>query len=677
MLFPPRQLPFEILAIIADFCDPQQHFEAIYVNRTWNRAFGRLCFRNVTITTRWQARQFFDCLTTSSLHGRPIGQFMKSLRFANDIGIAPRYLGLSACELDMLPRYASNLERLDFKHTAWRRLAVPRSWRLFRKLQKVPETTTWYRTLSLVCTVGHSLRHLKLGDPILQAGEKWMALLAFTPTLDTLELYSVFQPVDDVDDEDDENEPPTTYLTYSQLRSVLGLLPRLRHLELHNLALLMSDQERQLASKHDGPYPRLQQLIVQSQLDTCYWLVYFTTRFPNIDRLHFELTWRETAAVSNASDIDIASAEQSILTFASGRPLQELILIDMTLWCRFPSYRELFDAMRAAESRPRKLSYLRLNLDDDDDITAVDEDYFYAMLRTLHPNTTELQAFAWEGLEDIHRSILIPLRNDFSCLTTLHLKCMGLLNGDCPLDLVLECCPNLKRLTLTNARTTLRCHGNNNNNKRHQFYPLEQLRLCEMGFSTDVMNYVGEHCRGLRELHIQMCNKIYKENEGGRVLIDMPYQTFDKIIIEVLGLDPGWTSPQVHLYPMAFFSLLRLDWNQQWMKRKRIHHEQQQPPVDPMISDLTRWYHLYDIYSTFSVSGIDTRRAQRLSSENGKEIASYSMTQKDWKCIGDHNHVRWVFKKKKNWRRDLYLGYTNIRCRSIKLLHIDGVDIRF
>lgn len=651
MLFPPRQLPFEILAIVADFSDPQQHLEAIYVNRTWNRAFGRLCFRNVTIKTRCQARQFFDCLVKSSLHGRPIGQFVKSLRFSDDIGIAPRQLGLSAHELEILPRYVSNLEILDFKHTAWRRLAVPRSWKSFKKLRQVPETTTWYRTISLVCTIGHCLRHLKLGDPIFQAGDKWMALLALTPMLDALELYSIYQPVDD--EEDDENEPPTTYLTYSQLQSVLALLPRLRSLALHNLVLLMSDQERRLASTCDRLYPRLQHLTVQSQLDNCYWLVYFTTQFPNMNRLCFELTWREPA-ISNTSDNDISSAEQSMLSFVSRRPLQELILIDMTLWCRFPSYHVLFDSMRAADSRPYKLSYLRLNLDEEDDNTAVDEDYFYAMLRTLHPNTTELQAFAWEGLDDIHHSILIPLRNDFSRLTTLQLKCTGLVNGDCPLDLVLECCPNLQRLTLTNARTTLR----HDSGKHQSCYPLEQLGLVEMGFSTDVMNYVGQHCRQLRELHIQMCNKIYNEEDGGRVLIDMPYQTFDKIIIEVLGLDPGWTSPQVHLYPMAFFSLTRLD-------------DQLDAP------DLTRWYHLYDIYSTFSVSGIDTRRAQRLSSENAKEITSYTMTQKDWKCIGDHNHVRWVFKKKKNWRRDLYLGYTNIRCRSIKLLHIDGVDIRF
>ncbi|KAI7885564.1 hypothetical protein K492DRAFT_203966 [Lichtheimia hyalospora FSU 10163] len=663
MLFPPRQLPFEILAIVADFSDAQQHNEAIYVNRTWNRAFGRICFRNVTIKTRCQARQFFDCLEKSSFHGRPIGQFIKSLRFANDIGIAPRQLGVSARELEILPRYISNLEILDFKHTAWRRLAVPRSWMLFKKLRQVPETTTWYRTLSLVCTVGHCLRHLKLGDAILQVGTKWMALLAFTPLLDTLELYSVYQPMDD--EEDEEDIPPTIYFTYSQLRCVLGLLPRLECLELHNLALLMSDQERRLASECDGPYPRLQHLIVQSQLDNCYWLNYFTTQFPNINRLSFELTWRETA-ISNISDNDISSAEQSILTFASRRPLKELILTDMTLWCRFPSYHEIFDAMRATNVRPYKLSYLRLHLDEDDDNTAVDEDYFYAMLRTLHPNTTELQAFAWEGLDDIHRSILIPLHHNFSRLTTLELKCIGLANGDCPLDLVLECCSNLKRLTLTNARTTLR-HGNKHRLPQ-QRYPLQQLRLCEMGFSTQVMNYVGEHCRELRELHIQMCNKIFKQEDGGCVMIDMPHQTFDKIIIEVLGLDPGWTSPQVHLYPMAFFSLTRLDYNQQWIRRRKKEQD---------IEDLTRWYHLYDLYSTFAVSGIDTRRAQRLSSEDGKEISSYTMTRKDWRCIGDHNHVRWVFKKKKNWRKDLYLGYTNIRCRSIKLLHIDGVDIRF
>ncbi|KAI9314107.1 hypothetical protein BX666DRAFT_2029639 [Dichotomocladium elegans] len=648
-----QQLPLEVVSITASFSTFRDHRDALFVNHAWNRAFSRVFHSHVKIETRRKLRMFFRTLRSTADRDRPLGPMVKEFILGNGIG-------LSNSELEALPILLPNLEVLDFKKEIWRYLTIPNTFERWTRIRKLPETMTWYRTFSLICQVGVQLTHLCLSGELLQ-DQDWLSVLAFTTNLEVLELTN----------QDDFDESPVT-VSFSQLVSTLRLLRNLSSLTLRNIALLMSDHERKQASRA-SPFPRIRALDIRAQLDNTYWLIFFTSKFPNTENIHFDVTWRDPA-LSETTERDIMAVEQAILEYAaSNRLLSKLVLIDISPICAYPSFEDLFRMLREAGTKPSKLSYLSFNRDTH----CLDRIYFNAWAETLNENAHELEIYAWWRLKDIDE-ILGPTQR-FKHLTNLHLICSA---GDeaqeqeLPIDALLKSFPNLTKLSLGCIVAMLQGDDTSADYGKSDRFKLAALEFDHVALDNAVLRYIGHSCRELKDLEISLSNKRFNPEENGRVVIDMPYQQFDRISILVFGLDPGWVSPQVHLYPMGIFSLTRLNYTHKQQARRSMNAAPD--PMRKMDSDnFTRWYHLYDLHSRLHVSGINSRRIQRLRPEDGQYILNYKMDDCDWRSIGDTNNVRWVFKQKKDWKKDVFLGYTNIRCRSVKTLCLDGMPMHF
>jgi hypothetical protein len=593
-----------MLATIASFVASETDcYQCLFVSHSWLQAFRPTLYHHIRITNKRQFCQFQKYI-------QPYTKYVKQLEFKDNVGI-------SRDELDELPRFLPNIERLYFH---------PRIWKYQRKKQQL----TWDRLIelpplllkdqsqSLLEQHGAHLQSLTLRPELIQ---EIHAILKYTPRLKSLSIVGR--------DKTSMNiallQRHPFYL--EDIIQIHSALPDLKHLTLSQVVL------SQISVVCESKWPLMQSFTLQdaSLVADAKWLTFIASAYPNTMSLILDAVWLP-AYKQAMKQADHTTVKNAILKIAKE-------------YCQLKSIRlgDIGSVVRAAD----RLFFDTLH-ENGRSLTSIDgtvssainssKDSFGAMMRCTDQRLETLRLQLWRDVRSI-QGIVSPL-SQCPHLAELELVCGKFAyawNYGCEMDTILDACPQLITLKLTTARMTRK----GATTATAGVSSLKNLILKKVHFSTEAFEAVAERCPDLKHLVLEHCVK-EKDKLNHQIRITLAGIRLDTCIIDHLSLRPS-----------AFMEKCTMDAAILGLELPSSH----------------RYYHLY---SQLCNTTKHVRSLGRLSPFEAQEIKCYSMTEASWELL-EEQVVRGAYRQRQFWRSDVPYGYVDIQANCIKKLVFNGV----
>ncbi|KAI8886589.1 hypothetical protein K501DRAFT_244049 [Backusella circina FSU 941] len=603
-------LPQEILSLIATcVASETDRHQCLFVSRSWLQAFRPILYHHICIKNRKQYQQFQKYIQNYT-------KYVKQLEFKDNVGI-------SRDELDQLPHFLPNIERLYFH---------PRIWKYQRKKQQftwdrlieLPPLLLKDQSISLLEHHGANLQSLTLTPELLQ---EIHAILKYTPHLNSLFIIG----------RDKASMNPALLQRHSfsltDINQIHAALPELKHITLSQVALTRIDT----ASMCETTYPLIENFTVQdaSLLSDANWLTFIAAAYPNLVTLILDAIWHPTYK-QTMKQTDYTTVKNGILKIGKNyRQLKHIRVGDVGSVVRAAD-RLFFDTLHK--------NGMSLNTIDCTVSSAMNsnKESFDAMMRCTSQHLHTLRIQLWRDIRSIE-SIVSPL-SQCANVSELELICGTFAYAwsyGCEMDTILDFCPRLTTLKLTTARMTRKgttSHGT----RRPSASNLKNLILKKVHFSTDAFEVVSERCPDLKHLVLDHCVK-EKDALNHQMRIALPHARLETCTIDHISLRPS-----------AFFEKCSID---AAILALELPESQ------------CRYYHLY---SRMHSAAKHVRSLRRLSVEETREIRCYSMTEKAWELLEDQA-VRGTYRQRQFWRSDIPYGYVHIQAEAIEKLVFNSV----
>ncbi|KAF7723433.1 hypothetical protein EC973_002032 [Apophysomyces ossiformis] len=636
-----ERLPHEIIGHIADYLSSKEKSECAIVCRAWHAEFARALYRTIRLRTRWQFRALLRTCRESQL-----GHLVRELNLNR--------LGISRDEFEVLPTLCSNLEEFAFHNYLWKRIGYSneaiRDYKSLRRVRLNDPTLTLFFLLHM----GRQLTHLDLSQyPVAPhyQGRLLILMLMMARNLTHLTLSGESYYVDD---------SRMMQLSTDNLRELHTICPSLQYLSITNVNFLPIANDDEEASEQHGCHPQwsMRTLKLESfQFQHPRWIKYLARKYPGLITIDWQL--RTPTAIHPQPLLDRLQETKEALMYIP-RYCQQLTSfrmrnIEEAFW---PGH-SFLDQVHPLETL--HLMFLTM-LPDRRGMTKED---FEAMVRQHATTLRVLHMPIWYDapIPDLFASLgrcqhLVELElasDDYRSFFSLEMD----------LDLLFSHCQHLRILTLVRGAVILPPweddddDDDNDGGLRHSHRPypsLTQLSFTLMRLSPDIFSYLSSRCLHLRDLRLRNCSWVAR---GPYLSIDMPNHTFDTLKIEQVHRmrDNG----MFHIgYEATIVKVTLLDKIRKTEERKgRFIGEEA----------LSRWYHLHVVEQL-------SRTPLALGRLQPKELAELEI-YRDMIIPATLPQRSTPHSRRKEWMYDVPYGYVFIRCKSIKQLTMDIVNIRY
>jgi hypothetical protein len=267
--------------------------------------------------------------------------------------------------------------------------------------------------------------------------------------------------------------------------------------------------------------------------------------------------------------------------------------------------------------------------------------------------------WSWTG----KKTDMALFKNFKNCkhLTELELDCDVPLKHGFRLDLLLDHCPAIEKLCVSNALiTTNRTIEKASEHK----YRIKRLELKDAVLGDHLMDYVAKSCLHLDQLWISNCVQ-EKPRRSAFIVIRMPEHQFQSIRLDRLFLNPGGShaKSETNIAILSFYESTR--YSNQIERRKRTCSKSSN--ITP---EMWRFYHVHQSESKKK----DYKQLRRLSTEESAVIANFEMTDKKWKSVRNAPK-RKSYLDRSSWKKDIHFGAVLLLVNSVDTLEFNELKV--
>lgn len=649
-------IPFELVERIVSSLPTEDKAQCLLVSRRWYASLYRVLVHTVVIEQRRQLKQFLHVI---SQYDDLVGPYVRELHIKNRVG-------LTKDEFQLLGRYCPHIEVFQFSE--WRHYKPP-ALSVFKNIKQIPKVYDIGKGEKALRETGKTLTHLDLGARIVRdlVLQNWLIpFFCYSTHLTHLTLDGFYNPTTRV------GQLEFSCVTWKMLHLVCN---HLTSIEIHTVCLTATASELDIMkstmySESLSINPHMKRLSLRNlTIDDPVWLIWLAKINPNLTVL--DLRFDLNAFVNFDDTIQKLDREDTQAAFAAmAQHVNHLhtLSLESIKASHFPG-QAFFAILHHKKVRLEKLT-LRYNTDIFLSRKGLNSDIVNRMVKGQYSTIKALDLDLWINAHADLSSLLDPL-SLCDRLVELRLSSddFGKFNfNPVPLDIILNQCPHLTRLSLARCALTI-----NDKHSAWYYHPLKRISIAVGRVSKELFRYLGARCPDLKHMEVLTCSWMPRAME---MRIDMPDHHFDFVRISDLNkinvprlegnLGSG-TSP--NLFAVTQFSSVK----------KRIErYKKRLPEYEPCYPHLASWYHLYELTDGRLRYPPSALRRLRLEEVKSLEyMADYYTQNYHRDQMGVNGFMVDRYLPKKNWRDDIQFGYIHIRCGSIRRMQYNYNEIKW
>ena len=643
-------LPTEIIKELGHYLTVQDQGACIQVCYAWYGPFLDLLYTKVHLETRHQFRLFYRTIQESAEITDPLGDHVKELTFAYDTGttegrVAKHPVGLTRDELETFPQLFRHLEVLDFDPKLWRFMRYTDSLASMKNLKRLPTLNRQCIFQPIMDNMASRLTYLSITDEVTNYiidKNLTTSIWNRVPKLEQLIIRGTHH----------------ISLNVKMIMALGAQLSHLKHLTLACVTLPLSEHDMSSTTTFPLFTSALSLTLDDVHLKNWRMITFLSLAFYHVEVLDFDVTFEWFYK----DNVTIELYEQSMDACMGFAQL-----------CIFL----------------KKIRFRKINTH----LFPFPYDAFFQEVAEIHQNNVkvEMTDYAWRSTLDAASSFKAVTaqtgllskahlkysdtgkKTDLSLfkslkfcthLTELKLDCDIPLKHGFRLDLLLEHCPTLEELRLSQTLVTI----GRVNNKPPVKSKLILLELKQAILGQPLMDFIAQSCPLLEHLWLSHCVQ-EKPRRSTFIVMRMPEHRFKSIKLNSLYLNPGGTQArcETNIALLSFYESARYE-NQDERRRKR-KMEMGDAMKEATAPEMWRFYHVHRI--NMSKKDKCTKQLRRLTTEEAAKIANYESNEKRWKAVKSAG-PRKSYQDRNQWHRDIQFGAVLLLCKSVdKLLFND------
>jgi hypothetical protein len=624
-------LPIEIIKEVGNYLTLSEQGSCIRVCYDWYEPFLELLYTKVHIHSRHQFKLFYRTIKHSYHIQDPLGDHVKELVLATKVGI-------SRDEFETFPDYFQHLQVLDFDPQLWYYMRYCEKFSKMKSIRHLPN----YNRISIF---QHTLNSANLSQLtyLSMSGEVTDYLINNNLTT------SIWNRMPKLE----ELIVRGTNHTNINVKMIMALgaqLPRLKHLTLGCITLPLSEND--MSSTTTFPLFTSAQSLTLDDVHLKNWrtITFLSLAFYHVEILDFDMTfdWFYN------ENVTIELYEQSMdacMGFAQLCIFLKKIRFRRISTSVFPFPYDAF-FQEVADIHPQ--DQVQVEMTD------------YAWWSTIDPASSFKAVTAQTGLLSKanlkwswtgKKTDMALFKNFKNCkhLTELELDCDVPLKHGFRLDLLLDHCPAMEALCVSNALITT----NRTIEKAPEHkYGIKRLEFKDAVLGDHLMDYVAKSCLHLDQLSISHCVQ-EKARRSAFIVIRMPEHRFKSIQLNHLYLNPGGSQAksETNMAILSFYESTR--YSNQIERRKR--------KPSNITPEMWRFYHVHQSESK-------KKELRRLSTEESAVIANFEMTDKKWKSVRNAPK-RKSYLDREAWKKDIHFGAVLLLVNSVDTLEFNELKV--
>lgn len=636
------QLPNEIFAQILASISFHDQKTCLTVSRTWYIRFRPSVLNCIHIKSRHQFKQLLKKLSNSyATQEQPFGMLIRRLTLSPSVGMVN-------AEFNDLPIYCPFLEYFEFDPKLWKYLTYNESMAQWSWLARYPCMQRLKLTVPILCNAGSTITQLEMSpimvDELLGSQYSIFSLLIYTPNLRTLTLS--------------DGVIVSQNVSISEFESIHALCPQLESLKLKSFDAHILSKDGYLVDIETLPIAaHIKTLELDISIDSKEFLHYWAHKYPNVENVDFQLRLLEPEYFHETILPDSTQMKESFALMAT-RFTKIKRLVAQFDEKYFPCDLFLYGIINNRSLQVKMLEEISIHFYNFD-YHRRSAHNFKTLLKNSVNTMKSVNISNWDRSWDYEEDILRPLS---ACvyLETLSLSPQPGILTEFDVDIILDCCPNLKRLELSNTYNLFVRDDNNVSISR--LHRLKEFSLKYTMVNNRLFEYLAVRCPYLDRLDIVQMTKPYDNNI--QVRIDMPRHKFKSI--RIAGLRLGLRIEDAGFQCNSCSTICSLEETGKHLRNTIRTNE--------------RWYHLYQPVETKSQlvgqprSKMLKPRLQRLNEEQVQKIKSLETTRQLWEHISFAG-ARLKYEPKHKWELDIPYGFSSIRCGSVDEFQFEGVPL--
>ncbi|CAO3653121.1 unnamed protein product [Mucor hiemalis] len=637
-------LPNEIFAQILASVSFRDQKTCMTTSHAWYYRFRPTVLNSIYIKSRLQFKQLLTILTNSyATQERSFGLLIRRLTLSPTVGMVN-------AEFNVLPIYCPFLEYFEFNPNLWKYLTYNENMMQWSWLTRYPCMQRLKLTVPILCNTGSTITNLEMSpimvDELMGSQYNIFSLLAYTPNLKSLALS--------------DGIIVSQNISISEFESIHALCPLLESLQLKSFDAHILSKDGYLVDIETLPIAnQLKTLKLDISINSEEFLHYWAHKYPNVEDIDFQLRLLEPEYYRETALLDSSHMKESFALMAT-RFTEIKKVVAQFDEKYFPCDLFLYGIINNRSLQVKKLEKISIQFYNFD-YHRRSAHNFKTLLKNSVKTMKSVSICNWDRSWDYEEDILGPLS---ACLylETLSLSPQPGILTEFDIDIILDCCPNLKRLELSNTYNLfVRDEDNVSITRLHR---LKEFSLKYTMVNNRLFEYLAVRCPYLNKLDILHMTKPYDNDI--QVKINMPRHRFKSI--RIAGLRLGLRIEDAGFQCNSYSTICSLEETEK-MLRKTV-------PTDE------KWYHLYQPVNSKNQLGkigqpdskILKPRLQRLNNDQVRKIKILQTTRQLWEQISFAGS-RLKYEPKHKWELDIPYGFSSIRCRSVDEFQFEGVTL--